>query len=391
MKTSRHKYNNLHNVMVDAMRRAEPLRTFLVLSLLLLLVGSQIASGENNLFMLSGKCQSPQSGDEVKRIQISYIEPSGCGICVTWDFRDVEVINADRAITYFTTDTLLCATAGQTTYYYRMQCDTLYRKGYENNLTLMEDSIAAIEMVFPMALGDSIGGDFYLKGLYCMRKQIASAGHTTIVADGYGMIYMPEGDTIHNVLRVKRINDSFVRISRHDDHSAIDVSADSLLRLVDVTYSWYAEGYRYPVAESHKYTYSRNGEILSESVTAYLCPPSEQRFADDDKDNMAVRSQSRTTYNETSSQTPENNQSLSLREDIVISQSGEILTIATLGEYDKPIVYLLTDIQGRVFSTGDCQSLGITEVDISALPLGDYILSVGIGEEQIIYKFTMKH
>lgn len=362
-----------------------------LITTVLIFISSPIIIGKDFRFELNKQCQFPLIGDEIDRIQVSGIEPGDAGDAVIWDFRDVEVVNNNRSVSYSNEDSILCALDGLTTYYYQSRGDTLYWCGYENSLTLMVDSIAAIAMVYPMVYGDSISKRFYLKGLYCMRKQIASTGQTTIVADSYGMIYMPEGDTLHNVLRVKRINDSFVRITRHDDYSAIDVSADSLLRLVDVTYNWYAEGYRYPIAESHCYTYFQNGEILSEIASAYLCPPSEQQFIGIDEDNMMIRAQSRTTNNAAPDQTSDYKPSPSLFDELEISQSKEKLMISTTRDYNHTIGYILTDVQGIVYSSGDCQSPGITEVDISRLPLGDYILSVGVGEGHIIYKFTMKH
>ncbi|MBQ4345335.1 MAG: hypothetical protein IJC40_05470 [Muribaculaceae bacterium] len=82
MKTSRHKYNNLHNVMVDAMRRAEPLRTFLVLSLLLLLVGSMSAqsAGWNYVMTvcpLEGSVSEPSTDADMSRVTIEYLDDLG--------------------------------------------------------------------------------------------------------------------------------------------------------------------------------------------------------------------------------------------------------------------------------------------------------------------------
>ena len=82
MKTSRHKYNNLHNAMVDAMRRAESVRAFLVLSLLLLLTGS--ISGQSagwNYVMtvcpLEGSVSEPSTDADMSRVTIEYLDDLG--------------------------------------------------------------------------------------------------------------------------------------------------------------------------------------------------------------------------------------------------------------------------------------------------------------------------
>ena len=82
MKTTRHKYNNLHNVMVDAMRRAEPLRAFLVLSLLLLIVGSMSGQSADCNYIrvvepLAGSVAEPSTDAEMSRVGITYFDGLG--------------------------------------------------------------------------------------------------------------------------------------------------------------------------------------------------------------------------------------------------------------------------------------------------------------------------
>ena len=82
MKTTHHKYKNLHNAMVDAMRRAEPLRTFLVLSLLLLLVGSMSGQSADCNYIrvvepLAGSVVEPSTDAELSRVGITYFDGLG--------------------------------------------------------------------------------------------------------------------------------------------------------------------------------------------------------------------------------------------------------------------------------------------------------------------------
>ena len=51
---------------------------------------------------------------------------------------------------------------------------------------------------------------------------------------------------MRNVLRVHRINDSFVTIK---GRSVADIQSGNKTRYVEHIYSWYAEGYACPVAE----------------------------------------------------------------------------------------------------------------------------------------------
>ncbi len=57
---------------------------------------------------------------------------------------------------------------------------------------------------------------------------------------------MEPGDTLRNVLRVHRINDSFVTIK---GRGVADIQSGNKARYVEHIYSWYAEGYACPVAE----------------------------------------------------------------------------------------------------------------------------------------------
>ena len=125
-------------------------------------------------------------------------------------------------------------------------------------------------------------------------------GTVSSKADACGMMILPGGDTLRNVLRVKTVkkiaSSTKPLFFQEEDtpetwvsNDSIDyrLSTDSVVMEV-ATYRWYVEGYRYPVFEtvrsiSHKRRQER--EIFN---TAFFYPPQDHCYLETDPENQRI-------------------------------------------------------------------------------------------------------
>ncbi len=346
-------------------------------------------------YVLTRECNMPRDGDEFVMQRVEFVEPGdSCSGCI-WDFSTIVTVNPDYRIRYSTSgDSAIAIKENRTTYNYRMQGDSLMWTGYENRLTLMRDSVAAVALRFPFGLGHKLEQDFYFKGTYSQTKEIAARGRSTVTADAMGIIYLPEGDTLRNVLRVKRVYDSRVKIFRHGDSTAIEELNDSLLRHIETAYLWYAEGYRYPVVQTLEHSYRDGDKELSRFRSAFICSPSEQTFSGRDDANATVRARIHTDINKSDSEGENTNETDNNKTEISLYNSGTEVTVTVSGEYiDSEIAMILTDVAGRVFDSIPRQratDIYVQTVSISSLPDGDYLLYIQVDTDTYIRKFSKK-
>lgn len=111
---------------------------------------------------------------------------------------------------------------------------------------------------------------------------IRQRGKSTITADASGDLILPEGDTLHKVLRSNTHKQIHQSIILKDNVSALlkvdtlpyTLNCDSIEYLLTndsihqeiETWRWYAYGYRYPVVETIKSTVYQYGK----SIRAFL-------------------------------------------------------------------------------------------------------------------------
>lgn len=128
-------------------------------------------------------------------------------------------------------------------------------------------------MKFPLNYGETAAYTEYSSdGLYSSRINLHSEGTYSIVADAFGEMVLPTGDTISPVLRVK----------------TEQIIGDDLYHPANrmETYSWYTEGYRYPLFETvRNVSMIDDQEIFS---TSFFYPPQEHLYIDDDPENLAI-------------------------------------------------------------------------------------------------------
>ena len=346
----------------------------------------------------------PQNGDNFTKTRLSFVAPGDSGKNVVWDFSQAQVVDGNTKVFYSVIDdSLINTTEYGTRYDFRLRGDTLLWRGYENRSTFMRDSNAAIELIYPMRYGDKATKPYCFHGEYSRTMAVRINGNSTVLCDGEGVIYLPDGDTIADVVRVRRICNSTINMMRkEDDTTRIMNIADTTMRRIEERYTWYAQGYRYPIVETIINTNFYRGKETGKQGATFVCYPSEQAYKNNDKENQAVRQQTKSNKGlgtfQISSQSngDEDNSNISsiessfVNDDIEISYKDNTLKITFSNQTVNAggIDYVLCDMLGRVFASGNTNN---PEIDINELPQGDYILSINNNGEQITRKIPLKH
>ena len=156
-------------------------------------------------YKLESKLNLPRPGDEILKQQVTYKDPGRSGVNVLWDFSALGNDSKPYTLTYDTIDGILTGIEHRTRYYYRIWNDSLFVDGYENATTLMQYSQPELVRKFPVAFGDSLFSYFRGEGHYCDRLKVDVMGTLASSADSYGMMILPDKDTLKHVLRIKTV------------------------------------------------------------------------------------------------------------------------------------------------------------------------------------------
>ena len=243
----------------------------------------------------------PRYGDYLVKQQVDYKEPGRTGENVVWNFGQLKVLNSEYIVSYdeppvlgdsvyvLGRDTLamknvrsgelIVGTEHFTRYYYRLKGDSLLLLGYENPGTWMRHWQSQLQIVFPCNYGDKYQTRFCSDGLYSGTIPLKQEGQIQLHADAFGVMILPSGDTLLNVLRVKSVQDFLQTDSTYVD----SLSVKSRLKVEHCR--WYARGYRYPVFETIRSVSSEQKEVFS---SAFFYPPLEHHYIYDDDRNQEV-------------------------------------------------------------------------------------------------------
>jgi hypothetical protein len=245
-----------------------------------------------------------RADDVLIKQQVSYKDPGRTGANVLWDFSQLNIVNDEYELAYSAgRDSVIIGTEHLTRYSYVLSNDSLLLWGFRNPTTQMRNKQPEVLLKFPVNYGDSIKNYYYGHGKHGNRLELDDMGTIATSADAYGMMVLPNQDTLKHVLRthtVKYIAKDTKPISEEyqlKDTTLYLISADSIdFRLandtvvfVTETFRWYEQGYRYPVFETirsweqHESKRKRY-EFLA---TAFFYPPQEQYYLQDDA-NLAV-------------------------------------------------------------------------------------------------------
>lgn len=349
-------------------------------------------SGQINQFH-----NSPRSGDKIIKKQFDYIEPGEAGEDKLWDLsllakggneyvqEYTEPLLIGDSIYIMGPDTflkrniasgeLIIGIENYTVYYYRIRDGRITLLGFENPVTEMHYQTPLLQMNYPFSYGDRDSTLFETKGLYSREFQLETNGEEYIEADASGRILLPSGDTLSNVLRVKTIQN--VR--------------DSLsMNTTQVSYRWYARGYRYPVLETLRSVNNMEEGEIEIFKTTFFYPPEEHLYLEDDLANQVVN-------------TPDEKED-KISPGVMSPLSGYSingfgwgcniyptpvetwLNVEYMLEKDAVVSVSLYDMAGKLLhlSPGQQQLSGyhIESVNCQHLSTGNYVLHMSVGDEE---------
>lgn len=343
----------------------------------------------------------PRTGDELVKLQIEFKDPGRKGTNVLWDFSKQKVINNEYKITYSgDSDSLIIAREQRSLYKYSLKRDSLLYIGLENPTTLINCVHPELQFIYPVHYGDIQEGYFHATGDYCNQLDLVVSGKSSYHADACGILLLPEGELLENVLRIHHIQRKIEKQTPHYSYSITDTiypvdSIDYYLRNEPVykqtdTYKWYAEGYRYPVFETVINSIYRNGQLFNQDKTSFYYPPGEQNYGlNDDPENREKRERM-TAEKEKRKETEEEYENPnyiqgSVNYNVYLNKEKSELRIEYQLEKTTGIAFRLFDIQGKLLfqQPKEIKDAGCYSVNIPVTGnfVKEYLLQIAADEK----------
>lgn len=341
---------------------------------------------------------SPRSGDEIIKQQVEFKDPGREGENVIWDFGKLKSINNRYSLTYSSPDLLdnsyyilgrdtiqanndsvryLIGTEHSTMYYLQVKDNSLYVLGHENATTSLKYTPSLLLMAYPTNYNAPHQKEYQSKGLYSCRIPFESQGEIKQTADAYGVMILPSGDTLKNVMRVKTVQTIKETIFDVNNH------VNTILDMNVENYKWFSKGYRYPIFETIK-TIPQDS-TANEFSTAFFFPPQEHLYLDTDPDNLAVLdSLWNIDHKMPEEQLPtEDNPNVNLSYNFYPNPVETILTVEYYLEKPSSVTISLYNLDGRLIKTlvkpASASGVYTEQIDCSSLAKGPYIISIGTG------------
>lgn len=354
-------------------------------------------------FVLTPELVLPRPDDRFTRQKISRISSIDSGLNCVWDFSSAQIIDGNTIVKYKSEmPGMISQIYEANKHIFKLSSDTVFYCGFENRLALHADSIAAIDLIFPMCYGREKSQPYYLKGQYCGEQNMHECGVSRIVVDGYGSLILPDGDTIRNVIRVCNIHDARIELKEIGDTMPINLSDTTLTRRVQTRHRWWALGYRYPIVETVEDVYSNAEEETSSAWQGWITLPSEQEYSvRGDTINEELRNQPH-SIDSTELVAEENDDSQTTDQssaqqvtDVAITVGAGVLSIDyQVQGVSIEIEMVVADIPGRVYAyiprQTACTGFNTAQIDCSSLPSGEYLLYLNYADRSDAYKFSIK-
>lgn len=245
------------------------------------------------------------SGDNIVKELVTPFPEGESGINCIWDISNIGYFNRQSIVSLsslYPDSCLIVGTEGRMRYYYNQANDSLLLTGYEHSTEVMNFSAPICLLRLPLVYKDSIRNYFQGEGYFCESQFVKVLGQYSFCVDGFGKLILPDGDTLNTVTRVHH-EKSYIRNTYNLPPDML--CRDSLERtltgltnqtiqgvlsradniIVESTFLWYANGFRYPIFEHTTLTWGANGNI---GEYAYFCPPYSQQANCQELPNSAV-------------------------------------------------------------------------------------------------------
>jgi hypothetical protein len=251
-------------------------------------------------YILQQDLNLPRVADAIVKQQVEYGDAGKSGSNVLWNFSDLNVINESCKVLYLpplrlpnneyllgqdtfaTAENLIVCHENRTNYFYEHKDSMLYLLGYQSRLDKMKHYLPVPYLKFPMSYGEKQEYTTGSKDLFSNNTYLHIHGNLTMEADAYGTIVLPSGDTMKQALRIHTVHTQLGDTIKAMDSIHVNTTIEN--------YRWYARGYRYPVFEQTQTTHriKEKEEIIQ---TAFMYPPPQNKYADEDVNNQREQEQ----------------------------------------------------------------------------------------------------
>lgn len=364
---------------------------------------------------------SPRSGDKLIKQRVEFHPPGESGQGILWDFSQLNLLDPEYTLTYHSpelindslyilgkdslkvflpgsNEELLVAIEHSTMYYYHFRNDSLFLLGHENPHTIMRHTPPQLVMTYPFVFGQTTGSSFQSEGIYTSAINIASHGDLSLYADATGTVILPEADTLRNVTRIHMLKKITEQPRSNSGESS--VSDPDSLQLTVETWTWYMNGYRYPVFESVKSTAYKQGKTYDQFSSSYYYPPQEQyyglssdlenQFRRDEYAGQKGQKNNKNTKgksgNGPGTDNPDDNTPL-IHYGFSTDSKGKILQLNYNLSEAADVTIMVFDMQGRQLSgttkTRKERGQYNEQINLSSASRGEYLLRITVDE--IVY------
>lgn len=359
----------------------------MILSVILSAVGFAVSAQQ-----LNHQRNHYREGDILEKRQFTVDGFSLQGENGVWSLEGMELARKTfRAEYTIEKGTLMKIERGNRTYY-RQTDDTIQIVGTENVQMIIGYDMPETWLRFPMQLGDSVQGYFSGTGKYCDRLFVRRFGTYLAKADAMGILVLPDGDSLQNVVRV--------HTDRYVGTMAVPIdtmrwripvfTVDSIVRRLtadtvpmhEEVYRWYAEGYRYPIIETMTTTLGK--EMLLEEM--FFCTPESQELLGIDEENEVAR-----TRDANAEELKKIEESTGFRYEISLSE-GDVSIRYHLNSPAK-IEALLISNQGYLYRHVEqdyMNGTGRMDMSTDGLPRGQYIVYLNVNEKIYTEKINIR-
>ena len=175
-----------------------------ILFLIILFYRFDVFHAQNNL---TKDANTPIASDILIGNAIDNIAISSNANIRVWNLRDTNIRSQNTKIYFGEEDSVnsMPILIGKTIYHIEnIKKDTLQITCYENNLEKGTYTKPEIAMPFPFHYGDSICKYFHGIGTYCDKRRFYFFGKYSISADAEGILLLPNGEQLNNILQVHK-------------------------------------------------------------------------------------------------------------------------------------------------------------------------------------------
>lgn len=323
-----------------------------------------------------------------------------------WSLEEAEISKDTYSAEYkIETDTLKAVDATDRTYY-NQDRNSVNGIGSENYMEHIRYDMPETWLKFPMHVGDSVSGYFNGSGPYCERFFMRRFGTYKTKADATGVLVLPLGDSLRNVIRLhteRHVGTIALSIDTMK-HKIPTFTVDSIIRHIapdsakmrEDIYRWYAEGYRYPILEAKITSYL--GERLTEEI--FYCPPETQRTLSYDAANESERQRieaERAMARNSVGNTDNNIKNMkaignSFTYEILQNEGTNEITVNYNASSNLKVITLVANTQGHVFKRTEQQceaGTGQFTINCNGLRQGQYILYINVEGNQAAEKVNI--